>query len=60
LTAREADVLREIATGATNQDIAERFHVSVKTIERHLLNAYRKANVRNRAEAAAFVTRELT
>jgi DNA-binding CsgD family transcriptional regulator len=59
LTAREADVLREMATGATNHDIADRLHLSVKTVERHLLNAYRKAGVRNRAEAAAFVTREL-
>jgi len=31
----------------------------VKTVERHLFNAYRKAGVRNRAEAAAFASREL-
>jgi DNA-binding CsgD family transcriptional regulator len=60
LTAREAEVLRLVAEGATNAQIAERLYLSVKTVERHLLNAYRKAGVRNRAEAATFALRDLT
>ena len=59
LTEREAEVLRHVAAGATNAQIAERLYLSVKTVERHLLNAYRKAGVRNRAEAATFASREL-
>jgi DNA-binding NarL/FixJ family response regulator len=55
LTEREQEALRFVAEGATNAEIAERMHLSVKTIERHLVNAYRKAGVKNRAEAAAFV-----
>jgi DNA-binding CsgD family transcriptional regulator len=60
LSTREVEVLRCLTTGATNQNIADALHVSIKTIERHLLNAYRKAGLRNRAEAATFVVRELT
>jgi DNA-binding CsgD family transcriptional regulator len=59
LTEREAEALRLVAGGATNAQIAEAMFLSVKTVERHLLNAYRKAGVRNRAEAAAFALREL-
>jgi DNA-binding CsgD family transcriptional regulator len=54
LTARERRVLAELATGATNREIAERLVVSVHTVERHLANVYAKIGVRNRAEAAAY------
>jgi DNA-binding CsgD family transcriptional regulator len=60
LTEREQEALRLVAEGATNAEIADRMHLSVKTIERHLVNAYRKAGVKNRAEAAAFVLGTLT
>lgn len=59
LTEREAEVLRLVAGGATNADAAAALYLSVKTVERHLLNAYRKLGVRNRAEAVAFTLREL-
>jgi DNA-binding NarL/FixJ family response regulator len=59
LTDREVEALRLVAEGATNAEIASRMYLSVKTVERHLLNAYRKAGVRNRAEAAAYALREL-
>jgi DNA-binding CsgD family transcriptional regulator len=58
LTAREVEALCLVADGATNAEIATRMFLSVKTVERHLMNAYRKANVRNRAEAAAYALRE--
>lgn len=57
LTAREVEVLALVADGATNKQIAARLHLSVKTVERHLLNIYGKAGVRNRSEATAFAVR---
>jgi ATP/maltotriose-dependent transcriptional regulator MalT len=57
LTAREAEVLRQLTKGSTNLEIAAALVVSVHTIERHLKNAYRKIGVRNRADAAAYITR---
>ena len=60
LTDREAEVLRLVAAGATNAGIAETLFLSVKTVERHLLNAYRKIGARNRSDATAFTLRELS
>lgn len=54
LTPREAEVLRLIATGATNKEIAAQLVVSLATAERHVANIFNKLGVRNRAEAAAF------
>ncbi|MGH9133452.1 MAG: LuxR C-terminal-related transcriptional regulator [Ilumatobacteraceae bacterium] len=59
LTEREAEVLGLLGSGVTNAQIAADLFLSVKTVERHLMNAYRKAGLRNRAEAAAFAVREL-
>jgi ATP/maltotriose-dependent transcriptional regulator MalT len=42
LTAREVEVLSQVADGATNQQIADRLVLSVRTIERHLSNIYLK------------------
>ncbi len=57
LTAREAEVLRLLAAGRTNKEIAGELVLSVYTVERHLANAYRKISVRNRADATAYVLR---
>lgn len=57
LTAREREVLELIASGSSNGEAAEQLVLSVRTVERHLLNAYRKLGVRSRAEAAAVVSR---
>jgi DNA-binding CsgD family transcriptional regulator len=57
LTAREAEVLRLLAAGRTNKEIAGQLVLSVYTVERHLANAYRKISVRNRADATAYVLR---
>lgn len=53
LSAREAEVLDLVAAGCTNAEVAERLVLSVRTVERHLLNAYAKLGVRGRAAAAA-------
>lgn len=54
LTAREVEVLRLVAGGLTNAEIAAGLVISVHTVERHLANVYRKIGVRNRAEAATY------
>jgi DNA-binding NarL/FixJ family response regulator len=57
LTRREAEILRLLAAGRSNRQIAAELVLSVHTVERHLLNAYRKTSVRNRADATAYVLR---
>jgi DNA-binding CsgD family transcriptional regulator len=57
LTAREVEVLRLLAAGQTNAEIAATLVISVHTVERHLANAYRKIGARNRAEAAVYTLR---
>jgi len=58
LTARELDVLRLIAQGETNAEIAHRLTLSVNTVERHVANLYRKIDARGRADATAFAVRQ--
>jgi DNA-binding NarL/FixJ family response regulator len=54
LTAREVEVLRLLAGGKTNGEIAEELFVSVRTIERHVANIYAKVGARGRANATAY------
>ena len=58
LTAREAEVLRHVATGKTNREIADALSISEKTIARHLSNIFGKIDVSTRAGATAFALRE--
>ena len=53
LTAREREIARLVAAGASNPEIAQRLFLSRKTVERHVSNLLRKAGVRNRVELAA-------
>lgn len=53
LTAREEEVARLVAAGATNREVASALFLSPKTVERHLVNLFRKLEVRNRTELAA-------
>jgi DNA-binding NarL/FixJ family response regulator len=55
LTERERAVVRLIAAGASNQEIAQELFLSRKTVERHVSNLFKKVGVRNRAELAARV-----
>lgn len=52
LSEREVEVLRLLAQGMTNKDIAQTLILSVRTIEAHLRNIYGKLGVRSRTEAA--------
>jgi pimeloyl-ACP methyl ester carboxylesterase/DNA-binding CsgD family transcriptional regulator len=57
LTAREVQILRMVAAGSTNKEIASEFHLAVSTVERHLVNLYNKIGARGRADAIAFALR---
>ncbi|MFV6028117.1 LuxR C-terminal-related transcriptional regulator [Streptomyces sp. NPDC056264] len=54
LTAREAEVLRLVASGGTNKDIARALVISEHTVARHLNNIFAKLGVGSRASATAY------
>jgi ATP/maltotriose-dependent transcriptional regulator MalT len=54
LTARELEVLRLIATGKSNRDIASALVISEHTVARHVQNIFRKIGVASRTAAGAF------
>ena len=51
LSAREIDVLLLVARGASNQDVAEKLHVSTATVKSHLIQIYQKLGVSDRTAA---------
>jgi DNA-binding NarL/FixJ family response regulator len=53
LSAREIEVLREVASGNTNAELADRLHISQATVKTHLLHIYAKLGVSDRAAAVA-------
>ncbi len=57
LTPRELDVLRLVAQGLSNPDIAQRLFLSEHTVHRHLANIMRKLDLSSRAAAAAWGVR---
>ncbi len=57
LTIRELEVLRMVAGGHSNADIAKELVVSPHTVERHVYNICSKIGVHNRVEAATWATR---
>jgi non-specific serine/threonine protein kinase len=54
LTARQAEVLRLLASGLSNKEIAGQLYLSPATVERHLATMYRKLAVTGRVEAARY------
>jgi DNA-binding CsgD family transcriptional regulator len=58
LTETEAKVLRLLAEGKSNREMAEALVVSQKTVERHLANIYSKIGVNSRTAAVAFALRQ--
>lgn len=57
LSLREIEVLRLVARGGTNRDIAESLHVSENTVKTYLRRALEKLNCHTRSEAAATAAR---
>jgi LuxR family maltose regulon positive regulatory protein len=53
LTERELDVVRRIAEGLSNQQIADRLFISLSTVKWHTSNIYGKLGVKNRTQAVA-------
>ncbi len=54
LTAREREVLRRIAAGLANKEIAAELHIGVRTVETHRANLLRKLGMRSTAELTRF------
>ena len=57
LSAREAEVLRLLAQGLSNREIAERLYLSRRTVEFHISRLLNKLDARNRTEAAFISSR---
>jgi len=58
LTARETEVLRLIAQGLSNPEIAERLYISEATVKTHINNTFAKIGARHRAEAVRYAYRK--
>ncbi|GMA64505.1 response regulator transcription factor [Alicyclobacillus fastidiosus] len=58
LTAREYEVLRELATGKSNEQISETLHISVKTAKNHVSHILAKLGVADRAQAVLYALRK--
>lgn len=59
LTAREAEIVAQVTTGATNVELARRLHIAPGTVKKHLDNVYNKLGVRGRGPLTAFVIETL-
>ena len=58
LTDRELDVLKLVAQGLTNQEIADQLVISEGTVRTHVSNILSKLHLANRTQAALFALRE--
>ena len=55
LTQRESDVLRIVAQGADNAEIARQLHLGQKTVRNYVSRLYRKLDLKNRAQLATYL-----
>ena len=58
LTAREVEILRLVAQGLSNQEIAEKLVISERTVRTHVTNILGKLQLANRTQAALYALRE--
>jgi len=58
LSNRETDILKLAAGGMTNKDIADKLHLSNRTVEGHLRTIFNKLGVGSRTEAVLFGLRK--
>ena len=54
LSTREVEILRLVAAGLTNAEVAEKLFLSSRTVDWHLGSIYRKLGLHSRTEAARF------
>ena len=57
LTRRELDVLKLLAEGMFNKEIASELHISERTVKNHVSNIFKKIDVADRTQAAVFAIR---
>jgi DNA-binding NarL/FixJ family response regulator len=57
LTARERDILENLASGLSNKEIGDKLFLSEKTVKHYMTNILQKLQVRNRVEAALLAQR---
>lgn len=58
LTTREREVLKLIAEGVSNKEIADLLHISIRTVENHRANIMRKLNIRQTANLVKYAIRK--
>lgn len=58
LTQRESEVLRQLAYGLTNKEIAAALHISYETVKEHVQHILRKIGVSDRTQAAVWAVRK--
>jgi len=58
LTQRESEVLKQLALGLTNKEIAQALHISYETIKEHVQHILRKIGVTDRTQAAVWAVRK--
>lgn len=58
LTQRESEVLRQLALGLTNKEIAGTLHISYETVKEHVQHILRKVGVSDRTQAAVWAVRK--
>ena len=57
LTVREQEILKILATGATNKQISEKLQISAETVKEHVQHLLRKIGVNDRTQAAVWAAR---
>ena len=57
ITEREREIIRAVALGLRNAEVAARFSISEVTVKRHLSNVFQKLGIRDRVELTLYAAR---
>lgn len=58
ITPRELEILQLVAEGLSNKEIGKRLYITEGTVKNHVHNALEKLHMKNRIQAAAYITRQ--